>query len=104
MQTQITARHFEAQPPIKEYVTKKLSKLERYYDGITDARVVLGEDGGAGAGKSAEIVLHVYQQTLSANSNGTSHEEAIDRCINALRRQIKKYKAKLRSTDKDYQK
>ncbi len=102
MQAQITARHFEANPALRDYASDKLTKLERVYDGITEARVVLSEDGGPAAGKSAEIIVHVYQKTLSANSQGTSHEDAIDRCVKALRRQIKKYKAKLRSTDKDY--
>lgn len=104
MQTQITARHFDADDMLKEYATKKLSKLERYYDGINDVRIVLGEDGGAGRSKSAEVFVHVYQQTLSAAGDGATHEEAIDRCVDALRRQIKKYKAKLRAKDKDYQK
>lgn len=104
MQTQITARHFSADEALKEYASKKIRKLERYYDGITDARVVLGEDGGAGSSKSAEIVVHVYQQTLSAAAEGATHEDAVDQCVDALRRQIKKYKAKLRSKDKDYQK
>lgn len=104
MQTQITARHFDAQPTLKDYAESKLSKLERFYDGITDARIVLAEDGAPGKNKSAEMIVHVYQQTLSAASNGSTHEEAIDHCVKALRRQLKKYKAKLRSTDRDYQK
>ena len=103
MQTQITARHFDADDTLKEYASKKLAKLERYYDGITEARVVLGEDGGAGSSKSAEIIVRVYQQTLSAAAEGASHEDAIDQCVDALRRQVKKYKAKLRSKDRDYQ-
>lgn len=104
MQTQITARHFDADPELRDYASSKLNGLERYYDGITEARVVLSDDGGPATNKSAEIIVHVYQQTLSANSEGSSHEEAIDRCMTAIRRQIKKYKAKLRSTNKDYQK
>lgn len=104
MEAQITARHFDANPELRNYASDKLSTLERYYDGITEARVILSEDGAPAAGKSAEVVVHVYQRTLSANSQATSHEDAIDRCVKALRRQIKKYKAKLRSTDKDYMK
>lgn len=104
MQTQITARHFHADSTLQEYAESKLATLERYYDGIMEARVVLTEDGAPGKSKSAEIFVSVYQQILSAAGNGSTHEDAIDQCIKALRRQIKKYKAKLRSTDKDYQK
>lgn len=104
MQTQITARHFSADSTLKEYAETKLATLERYYNGIQEAQVILGEDGQPGSSKSAEVVIRVYQQTLSASNRGSTHEDAIDQCVKALRRQIKKYKAKLRSTDKDYQK
>ncbi|MEX0599249.1 MAG: ribosome-associated translation inhibitor RaiA [Rhodothermales bacterium] len=104
MQIQITARHFDADTDLKEYAGQKLAKLERFYDGITEAQVVFGDDGTPGRTKSAEVIVHVYQQTLSATSNGSTHEDAVDQCVKALRRQIKKYKARLRSTDKDYRK
>jgi putative sigma-54 modulation protein len=102
MQTQITARHFDADQALKEYAESKLATLERYYDGITDARVVLSQDGAPGKSKSAEVFVQVYQQTLSATGSGSTHEDAVDQCVKALRRQVKKYKAKLRSTDRDY--
>lgn len=104
MQTQITVRHFEAQDALKEYAEKKVSKLERFYDGITEARIVLTEDGSTAGSRTAEIVVYVYQQTLSSTCNAASHEDAIDQCVRALLRQLEKYKAKLRSTDKDYHK
>ena len=104
MQTQITVRHFDPHPHLRNYATERLATLQRYYEGITDAHVVLANGGDAAEGKSAEIVVRVYRQTLSANRNGSSHEEAINRCVVALRRQIKRYKAKLRSVDGDFHK
>ena len=104
MQTQVTIRHFDPRPELRDYASERLATLQRYYDGITDAHVVLANGGDPAEGKSAEIVLRVYRQTLSANRSGSSHEEAIDRCVMALRRQIKRYKAKLRSVDRDYHK
>ena len=101
MQSQITARHFDASPALREYASDRLLKLERYYAGITDAHVVLSEDGDAAADKAAEISLSVYRQRLSAQDTGTTHEEAIDRCMKRLQRQVKKYKAKLKDTNKD---
>ena len=101
MQTQVTARHFDAPSALQEYAEKQLAKLERYYDGITDAHVVLRKGSGAGADKEADVTLNVYQQRLNAKDTAATHEEAIDHCVKRLRRQLKKYKAKLRSTDKD---
>lgn len=102
MHTQVTARHFEASPKLRTYAQTRLAKLERFYDGITDAQVTLTDAQNAGDLKSAEIVLHVYRRNLKAQHTGATHEEAIDHCVNRLRRQILKYKDKLRSKDKDF--
>ena len=102
MQIQITVRHFDAPAGLKEYAHDELNKLERYYDGVTDAHVILSKGNGAGADKEAEITLNVYQQRLYAQDKAATHEGAIDHCVKRLRRQLKKYKAKLRSKDKDF--
>ena len=94
MDTQITARHFQASNKLKDFVATRVSKLERFYDGITDARVVLSKSRSAGSGKAAEITLNVRRQSLTAQVEAHSYEEAIDRCVNRLRRQILKYKGK----------
>lgn len=104
METQVTARHFDASPALRAYAAKRLAKLERYYDGIVDARVTLGTDGSAAGKKTAEISVGVYGQRLVAEDQAASHETAIDNCVERLRRQVLKYKDRLRSTDKDYMK
>ena len=96
MDTQITARHFSASSQLKEFVTARVSKLERFYDGITDARVILSKNSRAGSGKAAEITLNVRRQSLFAQEEAHTYEEAIDRCVSRLRRQIIKYKDKRR--------
>ena len=100
MQTQITARHFEAKSDLKDYASTRLSKLKRYYDGITDAHVVLTSNNTTPTDKHAEVTVHVYRQRLAAQHQGTTYEEAIDQCVNSLRRQLIRYKAKLRSKQK----
>lgn len=98
MQTQITARHFTASPALRTYAAERLDRLKKYYDGITDAHVILDNEA---LEKAAEITLGVYRQRLTAQDTATTHEEAIDGCIEHLRRQLKRYKAKLRRTDQD---
>lgn len=99
MQAQITARHFEASPALREFASERVSKLERYYDGITDAHIVLSNGGVPSNDKNAEIILSVYRQRLSAKRSASTYEDAIKQCTDQLRRQILRYKAKLRSTD-----
>ncbi|MEL6445334.1 MAG: ribosome-associated translation inhibitor RaiA [Bacteroidota bacterium] len=100
MQTRITARHFQASDGLRTHIEQSLSKLTRYYDGIVDAHVVLNGDDRA-TDKSAEVALNVYRQTLTASETGPSHEVAVDGCVKQLRRQVQRYKEKLRSTNKD---
>ena len=102
MQTQITARHFDASPELRTYAAERLEKLERYYDGITDARLVLDVASDGAGSKTAEMTVNVYRQQLAASEASSTHEDAIDQCVKTLQRQLKRYKAKLRSKDKDY--
>lgn len=101
MQTRITARHFNLNDNLRDHVNNGVSKLMQVYDGITDASAVLTVNKGHPEDHSAEIILNVYRQQLSASDIAGSHEEAIDRCVSRLRRQLLRYKAKLRSTDRD---
>ncbi len=101
MQTRITARHFDASPTLRKHAADRLAKLERFYDGITNAHVVLSTTKDQVAGRYAEITLTVKRQRLTAEDSAPTHEAAIDNCVERLRRQILRYKAKLRSNDKD---
>ena len=98
MNTRITARHFHASPALRAYVTDRLSKLEKYYNGITDVHVVLHKEPSQ---QAAEITLNVYRQRLAAQDAAPTYEEAVDRCITRLRRQISRYKARLRSNHRN---
>lgn len=93
MSTQVTARHFQASPHLQAYALQRIDKLNRFYNGITDAHVVLAPDADT---KSAELTLNVFRQRLTARTSGSSYEEAIDGCTERMRRQILRYKAKLR--------
>jgi putative sigma-54 modulation protein len=101
MQSQITARHVDLNTDLREHISKRLDKLQRVYDNIISAHIILGQNNAPSEDKTAEINLDVYQKRLSAEAAASTHEEAINQCTDALWRQLKRYKAKLRSTDKD---
>lgn len=99
--TQITVRHIDVSDRVRQYAEDRTAKLEKFYDGIIDAHVILGQDNSPAEEKTAEINISVYQNQLSAEDSASTHEEAINLCVDHLRRQLEKYKAKLRSKDKD---
>ena len=100
--TEVTFRHFHSAPDLRDHAIKGIKKLSKYYDGITNAHVVLDIEHLETEMRSAEISVGVYRQTLTASDVAETHEEAINHCIAHLTRQILRYKDRLRSTDKDF--
>jgi putative sigma-54 modulation protein len=98
---QVTARHVDISDRVRQYAIDRTQKLERYYDGIVSAHVILSKDNSPAENKTAEINIDVYQKRLSATDKGETYDKAINQCVDALRRQLEKYKSQLRSTDKD---
>jgi putative sigma-54 modulation protein len=81
---------------LSAFIQKKLDKLETFYDGVIDGEVYIKSEKGAEPKKSKiiEIRLNVPGTSLFATSADESFEAATDGAVEALRRQIKKFKEK----------
>ncbi len=100
MQTRITARRADLPDSLRAHIEQSVSKLDRYYDGIHDAHVVLdGQE--AGAAKQAEVKVSVSRRILSARDVAPTYQEAVSGCVRQLRRQVLRYKDGVRDTSKD---
>ncbi len=99
MQTRITARNATLTDGLRGHIETSVSKLDRYYNGIHDAHVVL--DGQEGVSKTAEVKLHVYRRTLTAQGVAATHREAVTGCVRQLRRQVLRYKHRVRNTSQN---
>ena len=89
----IQALHFDATDQLKEFVQKKISKLNRLSDGITGAEVVLKlVKPETVQNKEASIRLYIPGDDLFAEKIADTFEEAIDLTVDALKRQIEKRK------------
>ena len=93
MPTRIHARQFEPPDALRTHVLQQVESLEKVYNGIHDARVVLAEDA---SDKRADVAIQVYRQTLTAHQTATTHELAVSQCVKQLRRQVLRYKSNLR--------
>jgi putative sigma-54 modulation protein len=96
MKIQIQAVHFNADQSLKEFINKKLSKLETYYDRIIDSDVVLSLDHLNTQVKDKVVVIktNIPGNTLIAKEKSKKFEEAIDLAVDSLKRQIEKIKTK----------
>lgn len=100
MDINFTARRFRAHPKIKKYAIEEVKKLERLYNGIVKADIILFYERGTNSVKTAEVNLHVYGVILTARERSDDYIKAIDGVMEKLESQLKKYKAKLREKDK----
>ncbi len=93
MQMTISGHHLDLTDPIREYVTTKLSKLERHYEQITSTSVILTVDK---LQQKAEATVHVSGAELFANAEHSDLYAAIDALTDKLDRQLIKHKEKHR--------
>jgi ribosome hibernation promoting factor len=93
MQLNISGHHLDITDPIKDYVTNKLSKLERHHDRITSTNVILSVEKLV---QKAEATVHVSGGEFFANSEHDDLYAAIDILTDKLDRQLIKHKEKNR--------
>lgn len=80
---------------LKSLINKKVGKLDKFFDRIVTADVKLKATQDTKNNSEAEIRLNVPNDTLFAGRRADSYEKALTETVDALERQIKKYKEKL---------
>jgi ribosome hibernation promoting factor len=100
MDIQITARHFKVGDQLKEHAINAVEKLERYYDGIVNAEIILSFERSRNSVKVAEIHLMVYGTVLKALEKSNDYVRSLDMAAGKIERQLMKYKGKLHRKEK----
>jgi putative sigma-54 modulation protein len=97
MRVNINSVHFKADHKLLTFINDKIEKLSQVYDGVIGSEVSLKVDNNEGRdNKIAEIRLNLPGRDLYAKKQSKSFEESTDTAVEALRRQLKKYKDKQR--------
>ncbi len=95
MNIKINSVHFDADKKLKDFINNKVKKLYQFNEEIIEAEVFLRLDNNQGQdNKLAEIKIEIPGGDLFADKKANTFEQAIDGCVNALKRQINKYKDK----------
>lgn len=95
MKLQMHTIHFDADKQLTDFIKTKVEKLETFYDRIVDGEVFLKHNNKDGIdNKTVEIKLFVPGTTLFSEEDAPSFEAAADAAVEAMRRQLKKYKEK----------
>ena len=95
MKLTTTARHFEAEPGLLKHIEERLLRLKRYFDHILNVDVIMSVEKFRHV---AEINVHVNGHDFNAKEESEDMYTSIDKTAKSLERQIKKFKAKLKSS------
>mgnify|MGYP000145268920 CR=1 FL=1 len=97
MEVQINAIHFDITEKLTAFINKKLDKLSRRYETITGVDVTLKVvKPETSMNKEASIKVLASTGEFFAEKVCDTFEEAVDVCLDALVRQLSKYKEKQR--------
>lgn len=96
MEIQLFTRNMELTPRLREYVEKKVSKLDRYLPNITEVRVDLSvESTRSNADRQvAQLTIRTPRAILRAEERSSDMFTAIDAALDKMRRQITRYKTR----------
>ena len=97
MEIKINAVGFSASSQLEDFIQKKISKLDKYHDGIIGSEVTLKlEKDDNLENKVVEVQLNVKGQEVFAKKNAKKFEEAVDELYDVVKRQLVKIKEKER--------
>lgn len=98
MNLNLTGRHMEITPAIREHVIGKLDKVKRHFDNVIDVNVILSVEK---LQQKAEATLNISGKTVFAESEDSNLYVAIDSLIDSLDRQVLKHKEKFEARRHD---
>ena len=98
MDIKVQTIHFDASQQLEDFIQKKVSKLDKYHDGILSTEVGLKLiKPETTNNKNASIRVFVSGQEFFVEKTSNTFEEAIADGVEAIEKQIVKFKEKQRS-------
>lgn len=95
MNIKIHSIHFDADTKLLDFINKKLSRMEIFFDKIIGAEVFLKLEGnGQVSDKIAEIKVSIPGKVLFSEEKSKVFEESVDSAFENMLRQIKRHKEK----------
>lgn len=94
MNVNISGHHLDLTPPLRDYVKDKLKRVERHFDHLISADIVLSVEK---IRQKAEATIHASGTNLHAEATAEDMYAAIDLLADKLDQQTRKHKEKLRN-------
>jgi putative sigma-54 modulation protein len=89
MNLQLTGRHVEITPTLRDYVVSKLTRIERHFDHVIDVNVIMTVEK---LDQRIEANVHLSGKDIHVQAHDGDMYAAIDELIDKLDRQVKRHK------------
>lgn len=93
MEIKIKSLKFDADQKLVAFVEKKVSRLEKFYEGMETVDVILSllqEPDN----KKVKVMTHVPGQELVIERHAKTFEEALTDCVDAMKEKLTRFKEK----------
>ena len=98
MKINTTSIHFDADQKLLDYIQRKASKLDQFFDRIIDTHIYLKlENSGQVRDKIVEMRLSVPGDTLMATEVSKTFEASTDAAVDNMKRQLNRYKERIQA-------
>jgi len=92
MQISVRGKNVEVTDALRDYVTKKLNKLDRYFDGAGEGQVTLSI---AKENHRVEVTIGVNGLLLRGEEQSPDMYASVDLVVEKLERQVDRYRTKI---------
>ncbi|MCI5549769.1 MAG: ribosome-associated translation inhibitor RaiA [Clostridiales bacterium] len=99
MRITISGKNFNVSEKVEERLTRKLNKMDRYFGSEVEAQARLSLEKNNR--NICEVTIPIEGGIVRAEESAEDMFKAIDRCLEKLERQIRKYRTKLEKRLKD---
>ena len=99
MQLNLTGHHIENTDALRQYVQKKLERVERHFDKLSNTHVILTVEN---VRHKAEATVNMSGNNIFAESTEDDMYAAIDSLMDKLDRQVTKHKQKITNHHKGH--
>lgn len=98
MKIRVQSIHFDADRKLLAFIQRKADKLDQFFDQVINAQIYLRlERSEDELNKIAEVKLTLPGCQLFVKEQCKTFEEATDLAMESLKRQVDKYKSKVRN-------
>ncbi|MGC8971001.1 MAG: ribosome hibernation-promoting factor, HPF/YfiA family [bacterium] len=93
----VKGRNIEVTEALESYIEKKLSRISRFFDRISDVQVMLSTSSSksSGAIQKVEVTAKIDGKIIRAQESTSDMYASIDLVVDKLERRIKTFKGKL---------